>query len=71
MTRGAHLGILLDQTRRVESRPVRIEVTPAQRRMAGKAVALNVTADTRLETLPRRAAMTRVEELAGIVVAVP
>ena len=71
MTRGAHLGILLYQACRVESRTVGIEVTAAERRVAGEAVALDVTADTRLEALPGRPAMPRDEELVGVMVAVP
>jgi hypothetical protein len=64
------LRVLLYQACRIESRPMRTQVTPAERRVARQAVALDVTADTRLEALARCAAVPGNEKLIGIVVAV-
>ena len=69
MTGGAHLGILAASPLGIEARSMGIEVAPTLSRVTRRAIALGVTRDAGLETLPRCLPVADNEEPFGVVVA--
>ena len=68
MAHGAHLEILATHPGGVEARPVRIETSPTLGRMTLETITLTVTADARLQALPRRPTVARDKKLFGVVI---
>src|ERR1043166_9306582 len=69
MTRDAQLGVLAQHPLGVESGAVRIEAASLHHRVAGEAVALDVTGDAALQPLPRRLAVSQEELPVAVVIA--
>lgn len=71
MAGGTHLRVLSLEPCSVEPGSMRVESSPAPGRMTGQAIAFGVTADAGFETLPSCLAVTREEELLGVMKAGP
>jgi hypothetical protein len=68
MARGAHLGILAPEGRRVETGTMRVEPAASDRGVAGKAVTLGMARDAAFEVLSCSLAVSQEERPLGVVV---
>jgi hypothetical protein len=68
MADGAGLRILPFERACIEARPVGIEATPSERRVAGETVSFRMTRNAALQVLPGRLAMPQEERTPGIMI---